>query len=176
MPSLTDRLATGDPSAFAELYDACADRLHGYLLFRLRRPDAAADVLQETFLRLVRAGRKLRKVEDIEGYIFRVAHNESQRWLSRQHRLKGRHQSADVPEIAVDSDDGTENTTDNIEEAEHLLAQLDGVAREIVELKFYGGLTFAAIAEALRLPPGTVATHYRRALEKLRHGLEQKRP
>ncbi len=172
MPSLVDRLATGDASAFAELYDACADRLHRYLLFRLRRPDAAADVLQETFLRLVRAGRKLRKVENIEGYVFRVAHNESQRWLARQHRLKCRHQSTDVPEIAVDSDDSTENT----EEAEHLLAQLEGVAREIVELKFFGGLTFAAIAEALRLPPGTVATHYRRALEKLRNSLEQKRP
>ncbi|NOZ39578.1 MAG: sigma-70 family RNA polymerase sigma factor [Planctomycetes bacterium] len=168
MPSLAARLATGDPSAFAELYDACADRLHGYLLFRLRNPEAAADVLQETFLRLVRAGRKLRKVENIEGYVFRVAHNESQRWLARHKR----HQSTDVPEIAVDVDCGIENA----EEAEHLLAQLDRVSREILELKFYGGLTFAAIAAALRLPPGTVATHYRRALEKLRHGLEQKRP
>ncbi len=169
MPSLTDRLATGDPSAFAELYDACADRLHGYLLFRLRRPDAAADVLQETFLRLVRAGRKLRKVEDIEGYVFRVAHNESQRWLSR-HR---RNRSDALPDIATEAEI---DTLENVEEADHLLSQLEGVSREILELKFYGGLTFAAIAEALRLPPGTVATHYRRALEKLRNSLEQKRP
>jgi len=161
------RLATGDPSAYAELYDACADRLHSYLLFRLRNPEAAADVLQETFLRLVRAGRKLRKVEDIEGYVFRVAHNESQRWLA-QHR---RHRLTPLPDVTTAADDSTENA----EEAEHLLAQLDGIAREIVELKFYGGLTFAAIAAALRLPPGTVATHYRRALEKLRSSLEQKR-
>ncbi len=169
MPSLADRLATGDPSAFAELYDACADRLHGYLLFRLRHSDAADDVLQETFLRLVRTGRKLHQVEDVEGYIFRIAHNESQRWLAR-HR---RHRSDALADIAADAET---DTLENIEEADHLLSQLEGVSREILELKFFGGLTFAAIAAALRLPPGTVATHYRRALEKIRHGLEQKRP
>jgi len=173
MPSLTARLATGDTSAFAELYDVCAERLHGYLLFRLRNPEAAADVLQETFLRLVRMGRKLRHVKDLEGYVFRVAHNESQRWLVRNRRQRSIALPDNVPEIAADGDD---DALANAEEVDHLLSQLQGVPREIMELKFFGGLTFAAIAAALQLPPGTVATHYRRSLEKLRLGLEQKRP
>ena len=35
MQPLADRLARGDDSAFAELYDACADRLHRYAAVRL---------------------------------------------------------------------------------------------------------------------------------------------
>jgi len=41
---LAARLARGDDAAFAELYDACADRLHGYLAARLGSRDAASDV------------------------------------------------------------------------------------------------------------------------------------
>jgi len=77
----------------------------------------------------------LRKVEDVEGYVFRVAHNESQRWLAKNRRQS----STPLPEVATDVDLNTENT----EEAEHLLGQLEGVSREILELKFHGGLTFA---------------------------------
>jgi hypothetical protein len=35
MATLQARLARGDPAAFAELYDACADRVGHYLLVRL---------------------------------------------------------------------------------------------------------------------------------------------
>jgi RNA polymerase sigma-70 factor, ECF subfamily len=48
------RLADGDPEAFAELYDECADRLHPYLVARLGSRADADDVLQETFAHLVR--------------------------------------------------------------------------------------------------------------------------
>lgn len=46
MQSLAARLARGEESAFAELYDACADRLHNYLAGRLGSRDRADDVLQ----------------------------------------------------------------------------------------------------------------------------------
>lgn len=49
------RLASGDAAAFAELYDACADRLYGFLRTSLGDPTDAADVMQETFARVVRS-------------------------------------------------------------------------------------------------------------------------
>ena len=47
------RLARGDEDAFAELCDACADRLHHYLAVRLGCRESASDVLQSAFLRAV---------------------------------------------------------------------------------------------------------------------------
>ena len=35
MDQRAERLARGEPAAFAELYDACADRVHHYLVVRL---------------------------------------------------------------------------------------------------------------------------------------------
>jgi RNA polymerase sigma-70 factor, ECF subfamily len=55
MDKLGERLAQGDAAAFAEFYDACADRLHHYLTVLLGSRDEADDVLQETFVRLVRS-------------------------------------------------------------------------------------------------------------------------
>src|SRR5260370_7650772 len=84
MHELAIRLARGDEAAFAELYDACADRLHGYLTARLGSRDRAADVLQETFLRAVASRRRFRKVDNPIAYLFQIARNEAIRFMSRE--------------------------------------------------------------------------------------------
>ena len=86
MESLRDRLAQGDPSAFAELYDACADRVHHALVVRLGSRADADDALQETFLRLMRMRAKLSGVENLVAYVFTVARNEATRLLETRRR------------------------------------------------------------------------------------------
>jgi DNA-directed RNA polymerase specialized sigma24 family protein len=73
MATLQARLARGDQAAFADLYDAYADRISHYLLVRLGSPDDADDVLQETFLRIARRPRRLAKVNDLEAYLITIA-------------------------------------------------------------------------------------------------------
>ena len=77
MNELGQRLARGEPTAFAELYDHCADRCHHYLTVFLGSRDAADDVLQETFVRLVRNRGKLGGVENLPAYLFVAARNEA---------------------------------------------------------------------------------------------------
>jgi RNA polymerase sigma-70 factor, ECF subfamily len=52
------------------------------------------------------------------------------------------------------------------------LEKLDPVAREVVELHIHAALTFQEIAALLEQPLPTVASRYRRALEKLLDVLE----
>ena len=49
-----------------------------------------------------------------------------------------------------------------------LLAHLDEVSKEIVQLKIFSGLTFKEVAQIAQVPEQTAATRYRRAIEKLR--------
>lgn len=45
--------------------------------------------------------------------------------------------------------------------------------REVVVMKFWGGLTFAQISETLAISPNTAASRYRYALEQLAHELRR---
>jgi RNA polymerase sigma-70 factor (ECF subfamily) len=60
LQQLAMRLARGEEAAFAELYDASADRLHHYLTVRLGSRDTASDVVQTAFLRAVKSRRRFR--------------------------------------------------------------------------------------------------------------------
>jgi RNA polymerase sigma-70 factor (ECF subfamily) len=160
--TLAARLARGDEIAFAELYDACADRLHHYLVVRVGCRETAADVLQSAFLRAVKSRRRFRGVANPVAYMYQIARNEAVR-ASRK-RSVSLVSDEEVFEVATDSLAEQEDA----EVAAAALGRLDADDREIVELKIYGGLTFREIADVTGRPQATAATKYRRALESLR--------
>ena len=169
MQDLAARLARGDEAAFAELYDACAARLHRYLTMRLNSHELASDVIQSAFLRLVKSRKRLRGVDNPVAYLFQVARNEAM-------RLGQRHIFHEQPLEVVESLSVVPSLEEKREDAELAAAALQRLAtddREIVELKLFGGLAFREIAEVVELPVATVATRYRRALESLRPWLEK---
>jgi RNA polymerase sigma-70 factor (ECF subfamily) len=174
-------LGRGDRAAFAELYDACADRVHHYLVVRLGSREDADDVLQETFVRLARNRRRLAQVENLAAYVFTVARNEAARFARRSRRTTFRRttfkvvppgrtdcQSVLQPEDLFCPSDGDLQAREAAETVAKAMAGLDAPLREAVELKVYAGLTFREIAEVTGLPQGTVATRYRAALAKMR--------
>jgi RNA polymerase sigma-70 factor, ECF subfamily len=164
MQTLAARLARGDETAFAELYDACADRLLAFLTARLGSRDRASDVVQETFLRAVASRRRFAKVENPVAYLFQIARNEAIRSTARQRQ----HPSSQlIADELLKSNDSRRNR----ERAELATAALNRIApddRELVELKVFAGLTFREIADITGMPQGTVASRYRRALAELR--------
>lgn len=163
MTELADRLARGEPAAFAELYDACVDRLHHWLSMHTGSPADAEDIVQETFVRLVRLRRKLAGVENLTAYVFTAARHELARLEKRRARETARHRAKGVR--AVEDRTAPDELSETLAAA---LARLPEEQREIVELKAYAGLTLREIADVAALPPGTVATRYRTAILRLR--------
>ncbi|MFL5339748.1 MAG: RNA polymerase sigma factor [Gemmataceae bacterium] len=165
MDEVARRLAGGDAAAFAELYDACADRLHHYLAVRLGSRHDADDVLQETFLRVARNARRLAAVENLTAYVFQIARNEAARFVGTRPRREEL-SADDLFEIAAD--DESREAADTVATG---LARLNGDQREVVELKHFAGLTFREIGEVTGVPTQTAATRYRAALDRLRDWL-----
>lgn len=172
--TLQQRLAHGDPLAFAELYDACADRVGHYLLVRLGSREDADDTLQETFLRIARTRQELENIENLAAYVFAIARNEA----ARTKDSRTRRQCGQVPLSGDDlficaSDEAETDVNRAAEIIAAALGQLDDDLREVVELKTYGRLTYQQISQVTGLPQGTVATRYRSALVKMQRWFER---
>ena len=172
MDHLNRRLANGDSAAFAELYDAIADSMFHYLLTQTGTRENAADLLQETFLRVYRAKDRLRTVENLKSYCFRIAHNEMMRW-----RKSHRPPTATAEMLYELADTPIPVSLDSIESTVRALGCLPAHYRQVIELKVFSQLTFAEIGQVLDRPQGTVATWYRRAISQLKShlNLEEKR-
>jgi RNA polymerase sigma-70 factor (ECF subfamily) len=166
MSDLGQRLARGEPAAFAELYDRCADRCHHYLTVLLGSRDDADDALQETFIRLFRNRDKLAAAENLHAYLFGVARNEALRHAERRARDRKRVQPLTGTDLFADNlDAARRETAQAVAEA---LQRLRPEEREVVELKIYGGLTFREIGAVTQTPLQTAATRYRCALDRLK--------
>ncbi len=166
---MNQRLAAGDGDAFAELYDEIADRIYHYLWMETGSSEEAADILQETFVRLYRFRAKLAAVENLPAYAFRIARNELLRW-SQSHKRKTVSLDClfELPALQPSVELETR------ELVSFVLEQLESAHREVVELKIFAKLTFEEIADVMEVPIGTVATWYRRSMEKLRRDLESR--
>ena len=63
-----------------------------------------------------------------------------------------------------------------LDDALETLAQLDPRKSQIVELRYFGGLTVEEVAEVLRLHPDTVTREWRRAKAFLRREIQKGKP
>jgi RNA polymerase sigma-70 factor (ECF subfamily) len=169
MDRMAKRLARGDPGAFAELYDACADRVHHYLVALLGSRADADDILQETFVRLARMRKSLVGVDNLVAYVFATARNEAIRLAQRQIRENQVRIGASSAALFCEPPVENLETLESVEWVATALARLSDELREVVELKIYADLTFREISEVTGLPQGTVATRYRSALERMRN-------
>ena len=166
MDSLGQRLARGDQAAFAELYDACCDRCHHYVVTVVGTREAADEVMQETFLRLVRHRQKLCEIADLEAYVFVIARNEALRRLARHGQTMERQITGAELFLEASGADGSQRDLADL--VARGLENLSPLEREVVELKIYGGLTFREIAQVIEAPLQTAASRYRSALDRLK--------
>src|SRR5688572_20047659 len=73
--ALVERLRRGDPGAFDDVYATFNTRLFTFLVRLTRHRDVAEDLLEETWLRLVKHATRLRADTRLGPWLFTVARN-----------------------------------------------------------------------------------------------------
>jgi len=179
---LLGRARKHDPEALNELVRLYSARVFG-LLYRLTGSrETAEDLLQETFLRVVRTIAEYEHGGKFEAWLFRIAAN-----LARDHarRVKRRGQPATLDASGRDDAAGGPALADPAaadpggalirreagERLSECLADLSEMDREIILLRYFSELSFREIAEMLRVPLGTALARAHRALHRLRAAL-----
>jgi RNA polymerase sigma-70 factor (ECF subfamily) len=156
-----------DIAAVEALYQQHAAGIHAFLRGVLKDADLAAEVLQSTFARAIERAHTARP-ENIRGWLYRVALNEA---LAVRRRQKTHDRSLRcLGGGAVREQETPEDSACRQETAatvRRALERLPAEQRQVVRMRIYDEMTFAAIAEDLKLPLGTILTRMRLALKKL---------
>lgn len=165
-PIAPERLS---PEAVQGLYDVHGRDLLTFLIGVLRSSEAAQDVCQATFQRLIEAGHEAR-VETVRGWLFKVAFHEAmayRRKQSRNEKLSRELGAAGEEQVVLDLSLQSLVRAEEIAKLKQLLQQLPWDQRFVVQQRIHEDKTFAAIADDLNVPLGTVLTRMRLAIQKL---------
>ena len=160
---LLDRISRGDGEALGELYGRYSGLVYQYAVALVRNRDAAEEVLQESFLGLLKSRSHLASVRNIRSYLLRVVRNEV------SHRRRRHEADASALEL-VEAPSGL--PAKEVLELNEALARLPEEQLTVVVLKVWRRMTFAEVGEALDIPAKTAASRYRYAMEKLRKWLK----
>ena len=169
-PVLASRL--GADRSFERLYRKHVGDVYRYALVVLRNEADAEDVTQTTFV----AAWQGRETFDPDrgsllGWLLAIARRkviDRLRAAARELRVADAVRALPEP-VATES--GPERVVDRLLVA-HELALLPGEQRRVLELAFYDDLTHQQIAAVTGLPLGTVKSHLRRGMGRLRQRLE----
>jgi len=188
--ALMARVASGDEDALMEAYDRHAETLFGATVRFLGDREAAAEIVQETFVAAWRSAVTFDSTAgSLRTWMLRIARNRAIDRLRAEARRPGLIQlpANDGEEALLDPLDRlVERRRQGVDEGDPAvmlerswsgavvrtaLADLAGHEREVVFLAYRDGLTQHEIAERLGLPLGTVKSRTRRALAHLRQAL-----
>ena len=170
MPStVLERIAAGDATAVRD----CMEHYGGLVGSLARRMTGnfadAEDAAQEIFIEIWRTAARFDAQRASEStFITMIA---KRRLIDRQRRRSRRPDLAPIEEEPVDpvvSDLDRLQSSDEAEQARRMMERLRPEEKDVLELSIDHGKSQSEIAEMTRLPLGTVKTHARRGLMRLR--------
>lgn len=180
---LLARCRQGEPAAWDELFDAhyaVAGRFVFQLGHNFTREDVD-EICQEAFLSVIRNLDSFHGESQFQTWLLRIAANKARDHREKQQAAKrGGGQcplslQAEDPEtgLTLDPPSPALAPDDALMQAEQsglvhrALAALDAACRELIELRYFGDLSYEEIAATLQLNPKTVSSRLSRCLDRL---------
>lgn len=168
---LLKRFVSGDRGALGELAARYEIALLGLACGLLNgRRDLALDVVQETWLRVIRYGRSFNGRSSVKTWLYRVAINQC-----RNVKPEVRGQISEIGN-QMSAETTPQELIENEETGKELhaaLEQLGAAKRSVVLLCYHAGMTHEQAAEILEIPLGTLKSRLHAALTELRTTLAE---
>lgn len=177
------RCQQGDPAAWDDLFTRFYP-VAGKFIFQLSPHLSAEDVeeiCQEVFLSIIRNIQSFQGHSAFQTWLYRIASNKTRDFIEKQRAVKRGGGAlpfsldAEHPETGLKIDPPAETpgpdvvllNAERMSQIHLALERLGDPCREIIELKYFGDLTYDEIALELRLNPKTVSSRLSKCLDKL---------
>lgn len=164
---------SGHDDALAEAYRRWSRMVHATAMRSTGNAEDAADITQVVFVNAWK-GRETYRPEagSLPGWLMTITRRRiADHWESRTRDAKVRSAVEAVEPVSDWAPPDTDRVAAQMLVADEL-ERLGDPAGRIVRLAFYEDLTHTQIAERLQMPIGTVKSHIRRSLERLRSRME----
>ncbi|HEY90666.1 MAG TPA: sigma-70 family RNA polymerase sigma factor [Dehalococcoidia bacterium] len=166
--NLVHRAQHGDKEAFTELYEAYFDKLYRYVVVRIGNKAEAEDMTQQVFVRAYKSISSFRwKGVPFSAWLFRIAHNLVVDFF----RKESKRPTVPLEESLLVSDEDPRQAIEQQMDIERVMTatrKLTAAQREVVSLRFAGGLTIAEVARTMGKSEGAVNALQHSAIAALR--------
>jgi RNA polymerase sigma-70 factor (ECF subfamily) len=152
----------------ADLYDEYFDRIARYIYVRLGDRNEAENLAGDVFLKALESLKSYKeRGVPMQAWLFRIAHNVSVDHL----RKRGRTTTVPIDSVTITAgEDPAAIAAKNIEmeRVNEAIQKLTPGQREVVRLRFFGGLSSKEVGAILRKSDGAVREMQSASLKKLR--------
>jgi len=173
---LMEQVVAGDDDAFASLVTRYERVLFNYLLRMTQDEALAADLVQETWLRVFQHAGRYDPTRKFSTWLLRIAYHGCLDALRQRQRLEQQaaHAQHRTPDLARQRDDPQEaylgkETLDVVRAAVQTLPEPH---RAVFILRHYHGLSYAEISDIVQCALGTVKSRLHYAVRQLQCTLE----
>jgi RNA polymerase sigma-70 factor, ECF subfamily len=158
---------------FEALYERTLPKVYAYVAALLRDRSAAEDVTAQAYERAYRKRRTYRPARgSLDAWLFGIARNAALDELRR--RSRHTEMAADPEDVGAPTADDHAELSLRRETVRSALAGLDPRDRDLVALKFAGGLSNAEIARVLGMSESNAGTRLHRTITKLREACHER--
>ena len=173
-PAIVKRAARGDAKAHEIIYRAFSAPVYSVCLRFTRVPAHAEDLLQETFIEVIRSVAGFRGEAPLGMWIRRIAISKALMFLRSAWHRRGQSLDDDWEEMTFESRGVPSNsaTQDHAMDLDAALASLPEVSRVVVWLHDVEGYTHKEIAEQMGKTESFSKSQLSRAYQRLRPLLE----
>jgi RNA polymerase sigma factor (sigma-70 family) len=165
---LAIRCQLGEPGALDELVERWHPSLWRYVRGLASDDDAAAEAVQDVWLRVLRAISRLRDPARIRAWLFGIARRVM---MDRLRQAYAEPERAEIDLGEIPGPDDAEDRAEDLAQMRDALATMPITEREALVLFYLNELTLAQMAEVLAVPVGTVKSRLFRARQMLRRAL-----
>ena len=164
-------VAKGDKESLGELFTLCYSGLFSVAKNITRSREGAEDVVQETFVRVVRAAGTFKKKDNGYGWLCTIVRNTALTYVKKNapyaKNLKDIDECYELFDASADP-----SITEQRTEIKEALSALEPLQRRLLYLKYYCDMTVREIAAAENMKKSTVAYTIAGAEKKLRELLK----
>lgn len=176
--TLVQMVRAGQCDAFSILYERYRSAVYGIVLGYIRDPQSARDITQEAFLVAFRSIQHLRNSNRFAAWICSIGRNRAARTLRRRRSIPIVPISEQDPmalhDIRAWNDPEITVERDQIAELVHAAVfDLPKQLRDVLELRYWQGLTVNQIALSLGIPESTVKWRLHQGKKTLRLRLKE---